>query len=398
MSSLGPPAAPSRNALQRCPFGWAANLHARLPASMREPAGLIERFMFSVRGLGVGLALGCAFAVCAFALHGRGASWLAAILVSLVMIAGFVASFLAGWLMPQRYSGRKLWSIAMLMALVSYAGGLGSLVGAGRFHDQSAQQWAGTLLEALWRATPFQLIAGLMMVLLAWASSASRRYLLQAELVRVKLGNERDAAAAQLTQARLSLLQAQIQPHFLFNTLAALQHWVDIGDARAAPLLRALTSFLRGSTELMSRPEVTLAQESEMARHYLSIMRSRLGDRLRFEIDIAPDCATQPLPPGLLVTLVENAVEHGIEPQLHGGRVDVVARRRDGAFELRVLDDGVGLRAGAAGLVEGVGLGNSRERLRHRFGDRARLRLGLRSDGPGTEVCLRLEDTGTPAP
>ena len=160
--------------------------------------------------------------------------------------------------------------------------------------------------------------------------------------------------------------------------LAALQHWVDVGDARAAPLLRALTGFLRGSTELMLRDGVTLAQECALVRHYLAIMQSRLGQRL---------------PPGLLVTLVENAVEHGIEPQLHGGEVQVIARHLDtanGVFELRVLDDGAGLAAGLGGGAEGVGPINSRERLRHQFGTRAELLVRPRADGPGTEVCLRV--------
>ena len=225
-------------------------------------------------------------------------------------------------------------------------------------------------------------------LLLLTIVSAARREYMQRALEQSRAEQERDASARQLTQARLTLLQAQIQPHFLFNTLAALQHWVGVGDARAAPLLRALTSFLRGSTELMLRPEVTLAEECAMVAHYLAIMQMRLGDRLRFSIDVAPDCAAQALPPGLVITLVENAVEHGIEPQLRGGEVKLVARREGGTFELRVLDDGPGLSPGDT--REGVGLANSRERLRHQFGARAELTLANRDDGPGARACLRL--------
>ncbi|MEP7101219.1 MAG: histidine kinase [Burkholderiales bacterium] len=186
---------------------------------------------------------------------------------------------------------------------------------------------------------------------------------------------------------------AQIQPHFLFNTLAALQHWVDVGDARAAPLLRSLTGFLRGSTEMMLQGGVTLAQECEMVRHHLAIMQSRLGDRLRWRVDVAADCEAQQLPPGLLITLVENAVEHGIEPQLRGGEVQVIARVTEGGvFELRVLDDGAGLLPNAS---EGVGLTNSRERLRHQFGARAELVMRARPDGAGTELRLCIQpDSG----
>jgi hypothetical protein len=389
MSSSPLPPASSRNAFQRWYFGWAEKFYARMSPPMREQAQVIDAFLYSARGLGVWVGLGCALLGGAFGLHGSGASWLAAIVLSGVIVVGLFVSTLAGWLLPERYSGRKLWTIAGVMMLGSYSAGIGTLAGKGRFSTTPVQDWPGLFIEFFWRATPFQLIAGLMMTGLVWASSTARRMHLKRELARTRLEQERDAAAAQLAQARLTLLQAQIQPHFLFNTLAALQHWVDVGDARAAPLLRALTAFLRGSTELMLRPEVTLAQECEMVAHYLEIMRARLGDRLRFAIDIAPECADQPLPPGLLITLVENAVEHGIEPQLRGGEVRVQARRDGEAFELRVLDDGAGLIDGP-GAHDGVGLANSRERLRHQFGARAELLLTARDDGPGAQACVRL--------
>ncbi|MEP6873837.1 MAG: hypothetical protein ABI887_05695 [Burkholderiales bacterium] len=136
------------------------------------------------------------------------------------------------------------------------------------------------------------------------------------------------------------------------------------------------------------KPEVTLGEECAMATHYLAIMQARLGERLRFAIDIAPACAAQVLPPGLLITLIENAIGHGIEPQLRGGEVRIVARMDAGSFDLRVLDDGAGL--GAAAVIDGVGLANSRERLRHQFGARATLTLSARESGPGAQACLRL--------
>jgi hypothetical protein len=389
MSTSPLPPESSRNAFQRWYFGRAEKFYARMSPSTREQAQAIEAFLYSARGLGVLTGLACAFLGSAFGLHGGGASWLAAGVISGVLVAGLFASVLAGWLLPERYSGRKLWTIAALMMFGTYAGRIGVIVGKGRFAATPIEGWPRLLLENLWDATPFQLIVGLMMVVLVLASSTARRGHLRRELARTRLEQERDAAAAQLAQARLSLLQAQIQPHFLFNTLAALQHWVDVGDARAAPLLRALTAFLRGSTEMMLRDGVTLGQECEMVRHYLVIMQSRLGDRLRWRVEVPPDCEAQALPPGLLITLVENAVEHGIEPRLHGGEVRVSARHdAAGAFELRVRDDGAGI---APGAPEGVGLTNSRERLRHRFGARAELRLGTPAEGGGTEALLRVQ-------
>lgn len=116
-----------------------------------------------------------------------------------------------------------------------------------------------------------------------------------------------------------------------------------------------------------------LGEELQLARSYLQIMSARLGERLRFELDIASDCQQQLLPPGLLLTLVENALEHGIGPSLRGGRVDIRARcLAGGGFELKVSDDGVGLQPG---WLEGMGLANSRLRLRHQFGERAGLSL-----------------------
>jgi sensor histidine kinase YesM len=237
----------------------------------------------------------------------------------------------------------------------------------------------------VWRATPFQLIAGLLLLAMMWVASGTRRQHLQQALQQARLAQERDAAARQLAEANLRLLQAQIEPHFLFNTLATLQHWVDTQDPRAPALLRALTIFLRASTEMFGREAVSLGDECAMARHYLDIMQARLGARLRYHVDIAPGCADQTLPPGLLMTLVENAVEHGIEPSVGGGEVRVRSRREDGACVLEVLDDGVGLRGQ---VQDGIGLANCRERLRHRFGDAATLGVSSR-EGGGTQAVVR---------
>jgi len=195
---------------------------------------------------------------------------------------------------------------------------------------------------------------------------------------------ERDAAARQAAESQLHLLQAQIQPHFLFNTLAALQHWVDAGDPRAGPLLRDLTGFLRRSTSLLAQTEVPLADEAEAARQYLRILQARLGERLQFSIDIDDTSGAQRLPAGILLTLVENAVEHGISPALRGGTVQVWARTQGGRLVLEVRDDGAGL---ALPLVDGLGLANCRQRLQHRHGPQAT--LSLQPLQPG--ACARVE-------
>lgn len=181
--------------------------------------------------------------------------------------------------------------------------------------------------------------------------------LYRAEQITARLRelDEQDAALRLSTR----LAAAQIQPHFLFNTLASLQHWVDTGDARAAPLLRDFTAYLRATLPMFERELQPLADEVEMVRRYLAIMQARLGARLAFRIDVQDD-ATAELPPGIVLTLVENAIAHGIEPQLRGGHVEVATRRDGDRLVITVRDDGPGL---TPGWSEGVGLSNTRRRL-----------------------------------
>jgi signal transduction histidine kinase len=172
---------------------------------------------------------------------------------------------------------------------------------------------------------------------------------------RLRELDEQDAALRLSTR----LAAAQIQPHFLFNTLASLQHWVDTGDARAAPLLRDFTAYLRATLPMFERELQSLGDETEMVRRYLAIMQARLGQRLDYRVDVAPELDIA-LPPGIVLTLVENAIAHGIEPQLRGGHVEVVARREGDRVVVTVRDDGPGL---APGWADGVGLSNTRRRL-----------------------------------
>jgi LytS/YehU family sensor histidine kinase len=168
------------------------------------------------------------------------------------------------------------------------------------------------------------------------------------------------------------LAAAQIQPHFLYNALASLQHWVQAKDDRAAPMLAALTGFLRATLPLFNRPRLALGDEAEAVREYLEVMRLRLGERLRYTLAIDATAAAAQVPPGLLLTLVENAVEHGVTPSLHGAEVAVRAQAQAGQLTIDVADTGPGPAPGAA---DGVGLANTRTRLAQAFGGRATLTL-----------------------
>ena len=185
---------------------------------------------------------------------------------------------------------------------------------------------------------------------------------------------ERDRA---IEMAR-RLAAAQVEPHFLFNTLASLQHWVQTQDPRAATLLESLTGYLRATLPMFSRPLQPAADELHAVRMYLQVMQARLGARLAWHEDVDPALLTQPLPPGLLLTLVENAIEHGISPQLAGGRLHLRGQVQGGDAVFEVQDNGPGP---APGSRDGIGLANSRERLALSCGPKARLDISVHPEG-----------------
>lgn len=185
---------------------------------------------------------------------------------------------------------------------------------------------------------------------------------------------ERSEMARQALDARMRLLTAQAQPHFLFNTLANVQALVEAGSPRAPQLLQSLTDYLRAAVPRLDGSANTLGQELELVRAYLALMQMRMPDRLAFALHIDPALHPRRCPPMTLLTLVENAVQHGIDPSEEGGRIDVHAEAlADGRCRLRVVDTGVGLQATGAGL--GTGLAALRERLLWAYGSSATLEL-----------------------
>ena len=177
------------------------------------------------------------------------------------------------------------------------------------------------------------------------------------------------------------LAAAQIEPHFLFNTLASVQHWVQTKDDRAAPLLAALTGYLRATLPLFKHAVLPASDELVAVQRYLEVMQARMGARLAFTLDVEPGLERALLPPGLLLTLVENAIAHGLEPQLAGGHITLRARRAGGGGEeavFEVLDNGVGP---APGMQDGVGLANARHRLALTCGPAARLLIAAAAAG-----------------
>jgi signal transduction histidine kinase len=184
---------------------------------------------------------------------------------------------------------------------------------------------------------------------------------------------ERSTLERNALDARLRLLQAQVEPHFLFNTLANVQALVDAGSPHASKVLASLIAYLRAAVPRMHEPATTLGQELELVRAYLELMQMRMPDRLQFSLHIDPLARDLSCPPMTLLTLVENAVRHGIDPSEVGGRIDVDVWLRDGRCLVRVTDTGVGLQHSVGGL--GTGLQTLRERLQLAFGGDAQLNL-----------------------
>ncbi len=183
---------------------------------------------------------------------------------------------------------------------------------------------------------------------------------------------ENDALAAQMMQARLSALQAQIEPHFLFNTLANVKRLYETSPGSGRTMLGHLIRYLRAALPSMRQSGSSVRRELDLVRSYLTILQFRMGDRLAFSVEADPDALDAGLPPMVLPTLVENAIKHGLSPLPEGGRIDVRARAAGGTLVVEVGDTGAGFRSSAGA---GVGLANTRQRLATLYGECASLEL-----------------------
>lgn len=193
---------------------------------------------------------------------------------------------------------------------------------------------------------------------------------------------ETQSAGRQIMEARLQALQAQVEPHFLYNTLANVQALTEVDPPAANKMVGHLIEYLRAALPKMRETSSTIGQEIELARAYLNILKMRMGPRLDFAINVPMELMTMPFPPLMLPSLVENAIKHGLEPVREGGRVDVTAELIGDRLRISVRDTGRGLNGDADGGLGraaakggGVGLSNIRERLSALYGDAGRFTL-----------------------
>lgn len=228
------------------------------------------------------------------------------------------------------------------------------------------------------------LIVGLIASLAALVREREERANAQA----LRFALERETLERQALDARLRLMHAQIEPHFLFNTLANVQALVEAGSPRAAIVLKSLIAYLRAAVPRLRAADETLGNELSLARAYLEVMVSRMPDRLQYGIDIPSELHGLRFPSMALLTLVENALKHGIDPSESGGRVEIGARSEDARVHVWVQDSGVGLDETAQ---PGFGLSQLRERLAAYFGASARLDLGMPPSGRGLRAEIVFE-------
>lgn len=316
----------------------------------------------------------------------------ASLLTSLLIING-VGFGLVVVAFTTYFNYRKLVGRGFLIALTSVflLGSAGYVVGAGMAARDRGLDVAEVLKKKWFRVWWVGGGIGVAFMLPVGAVAIARNHQYHKLLAQLQIDSERERNARQLSESRLRLLHAQIEPHFLFNTLGAVQQLAERGAPQAAALTGHLIDFLRASMNQMRDETATLAGDFELIGAYLHVMQARLGDRLRYRLVLPPELAQHAVPSMLLLTLVENAVKHGIEPALRGGEIHVAAVRRDDHLYLVVCDSGVGLPVERGS--GGEGLNNVRTRLQLQYGAQASFML---KDGPEggavAEIILPLTD------
>lgn len=215
-----------------------------------------------------------------------------------------------------------------------------------------------------------------------WARMKLARF--ESEIQQEKI--QRLTSEKHLLDAHLKLLQAQVEPHFLFNTLANVVSLIEADPARAKNMLETFIRYLRSSLTMMREEHTTLQAEIEIVRAYLDLLQIRMGERLAFDFAIPADLLDTPFPTMALQTLVENAVKHGLEPKIEGGYVRVTATACAGRLTLAVEDNGLGFHGENAA---GLGLANLRQRLELLYGAEARLIIEEKQ-ASGTRVQIEI--------
>ncbi len=310
---------------------------------------------------------------------------LAGLLQNLVTyeITGFTIAYACKWLRPWERGWTLAWMVLATALGATFGMGLSvavKLLCGLRTPADYLGHWGdlvGTTIFVAWHSL-------LVCALVVYQLLDRRR---QAALHRADV--DQSVLARRVAEAELKLLQAQIEPHFLFNTLSNLQYLVETDPPAAARMLQHLSTYLRAAIPQLRQASSTLGREMQLVQAYLAIFEMRLGRRLRSQVELPEALRELAMPPMMLLTLVENAIQHGIEPTENGGAVWVRAELQGQRLVVSVTDTGQGLAPTAA---HGVGLANIRERLRALYGSAARLELRAQApSGVRAEIELPAE-------
>ncbi|MFO1496627.1 MAG: histidine kinase [Lysobacterales bacterium] len=360
--------------------------------------------IFGLLGLASGLGNG----------YAAGSGWVGLRVTVLVsgsfLLMGFAGPLLAAWVRRRGWSEawerRGVVAAVLMGMLAAYA--VDQWTSARLSADMPSAQTATVLPPAAAPArnglhvqlqrgpgpSGLQLLGLGLIYLLVGGGLALRAYFSERQRWRASQVQQAMSSARQAqrdSELRLQILQAQVEPHFLFNSLAAVRSTLRSDPLRAEQTLDALADFLRASIPDLRRvesgaPVTTLGDQVDLCVHYLTVMQLRMGARLRVDIQVSPTLRALPFPPLILLTLVENAIKHGLEPAVAGGSVQIAAERHADWLEVSVRDTGVGL---AELPGSGLGLANVRAQLQARYGERATLTVASVPTG-GVSAQLRI--------
>ena len=301
-------------------------------------------------------------------------------MVGLLIHGALVASdlLLGGWLTRRRGRARLLYYLALVAVCV--IGGVA--VTSALLRGEPLLTYL-TRSGALMSLLPFAAFVALFMLIVL--VTGERR--LASETLAARQREEIASAARLLAEARLSALQAQIEPHFLYNTLANVLSLIDTQPARAKHMLERFIDYLRASLDASRAEQATVGAELELARAYLDVLAVRMGARLSYSVEAADEVKGLPIAPMLLQPVVENALKHGLEPKVEGGHIALRALRQGQQLCLEVSDNGAGLTEAPPRPGGGVGLSNLRSRLRSLYDGAAQVQL---IENPAGGITVRM--------
>lgn len=319
-------------------------------------------------------------------------SWMAALMLSGAMFAALSFALAAVWFGPSRArTGLKSVAVIVLLAITGavLGGFFGRLIATGSVDE---------VFASFTRSAPQILIGGLVTGMVFAVMMVSVAQYRRSQLMRQNAELQRQAGAErmgrQLADAKLKLMQAQVEPHFLFNTLASVQQLAEGRAPEAAAMTAQLIKFLRAGLAGLRENNSTLEREFAAIGAFLEIMTTRMGDRLTYELHLPTELKSVAVPPAMLISLVENAIKHGVEPAVDPATLRMEASATDSELRIVVTDTGIGPNTRNSG--GGVGLDNIRQRLRVLYSGRAH--LAVRANEPhGFHATITLPREGAHA-